>query len=164
MKIGGYPADYVSWRMKRTSRKDRFGGSFMFDVLGNDIPVVIGFFDGGLDEPDTWDTTVGQLTLEYRTDNDNMIYGRISTGHKPGVFNFSSPPIPGVQTSVEESTLINYEAGIKGTYLDGRLQLAASAFYMDYDKMHLTAAAGAATWMLSCPSIGRRNRAISENI
>jgi outer membrane receptor protein involved in Fe transport len=117
---------------------DRFGGSFMFSYAG--VPLVIGFFEGGLDEPDTWESTIGQLTVEYRTDNDNMIYGRISTGHKPGVFNFSSPPIPGVPTSVEESELINYEGGIKGTWLDGRLQMAASAFYMDYDKMHLTAA------------------------
>jgi len=146
-----FNADYEineTWRVsggirfledEKNQPADRFGGSFMFDVLGNDIPVVIGFFEGGLDEPDTWESTIGQLTLEYRTDNDNMIYGRISTGHKPGVFNFSSPPLPGIPTSVEESTLINYEAGIKGTWLDGRMQLATSVFYMDYDKMHLTA-------------------------
>lgn len=115
---------------------DRFGGSFMLSYAG--VPLVIGFFDGGLDEPDTWDNIIWQTTLEYRTSNDAMIYGRISTGHKPGVFNFASPPIPGVPTTVEESTLINYEAGIKGTWLDGRMQLATSVFYMDYDKMHLT--------------------------
>ena len=68
-----------------------------------------------------------------------MIYGRISTGHKPGVFNFASPPIPGVPSVVEESTLTNYEAGMKGTYLDNRLQLAVGGFIMDYDKMHLDA-------------------------
>jgi len=123
---------------EKNQPKDRFGGSFMLNFAG--VPLVIGFFEGGLDNPGKWKSTVGQLTLEYRTDNDSMIYGRISTGHKPGVFNFSSPPIPGVPESVEESTLINYETGVKGTYLDGRFQLAASAFYMDYDKMHLTAA------------------------
>lgn len=117
---------------------EKFAGSFMFSYAG--VPLVIAFQDGGLDEPDTWDTIIWQTTLEYRTSNDNMIYGRISTGHKPGVFNFASPPIPGVPTSVEESTLINYEAGIKGTWMDGRMQLATSVFYMDYDKMHLTAA------------------------
>ena len=68
-----------------------------------------------------------------------MVYGRISTGHKPGVFNFASPPVPGVPTTVEESTLINYEGGYKGTVMDGRLQLAVGAFYMDYDKMHWAA-------------------------
>ena len=114
-----------------------FAGSFMFSFIG--VPVVVGFQDGGFDQPESWDKVVGQFTLEYRTDNDKLIYGRISTGHKPGVFNFASPPIPGVPTVVEESTLINYEAGVKGTYFDGRLQLAASAFYMDYDKMHLAA-------------------------
>ena len=114
-----------------------FAGSYMFSFIG--VPVVVGFQDGGFDQPESWDKIVGHFTLERTTDNGNLIYGRISTGHKPGVFNFASPPIPGVPTVVDESTLINYEGGVKGTYLDGRLQLAASAFYMDYDKMHLAA-------------------------
>ena len=35
--------------------------------------------------------------------------------------------------------MTNFEAGLKGTYLDGRLQLAVSAFLMEYDKMHMAA-------------------------
>ena len=114
-----------------------FQGSFMFSFIG--VPVVVGFQDGGFDTPEEWDQVVGHLSVEYRTENDNLIYGRVSTGHKPGVFNFASPPVPGVPTIVDESTLINYELGVKGTYLDGRLQLAVGAFFMDYDKMHLAA-------------------------
>lgn len=121
----------------KSQPKEKFGGSFMFNFIG--VPSVVGFFDGGLDEEKTWDSTPGQVTLEYRTGNDNLLYGRLSTGHKPGVFNFASPPVPGVPTVVEESTLVNYEIGSKGTYLDGRLQLSLGAFYMDYDKMHLAA-------------------------
>ena len=116
---------------------ETFAGSFMFSFIG--VPVVVGFQDGGFDQPEAWDNIVGHLTLEYTTENDNLIYGRISTGHKPGVFNFASPPVPGVPTVVEESTLINYEAGIKGTFLDDRLQLAVGGFFMNYDKMHLAA-------------------------
>ena len=114
-----------------------FTGNSMLAIAG--VPVVVGFSAGGLGEPASFDKVVGQFSVEYTTDADNMIYGRISTGHKPGVFNFASPPVPGVPTTVEESTLTNYEAGFKGSYLEGRLQLAASAFYMDYDKMHLNA-------------------------
>ena len=114
-----------------------FAGSFMTALLG--VPVVIGFQDGGFDQPEAWDNIIGHFTAEYTTANDDLIYGRISTGHKPGVFNFASPPVPGVPTVVEESTLINYESGIKGTYLDGRLQLAVGGFLMNYDKMHLAA-------------------------
>ncbi len=116
---------------------ETFAGSFMFSFIG--VPVVVGFQDGGFDQPEAWDNIVGHLTLEYTTDNDDLIYGRISTGHKPGVFNFASPPVPGVPTVVEESTLVNYEVGIKGTYLDDRLQVAVGAFFMNYDKMHLAA-------------------------
>lgn len=116
---------------------ETFAGSFMFSFIG--VPVVIGFQDGGFDQPESWDNTVGQFTLEYRTDAGNLIYGRYSTGHKPGVFNFASPPVPGVPTIVDESTLDNYELGIKGTYLDGRLQMAVGGFFMVYDSMHLAA-------------------------
>lgn len=116
---------------------ETFAGSFMFSFIG--VPVVVGFQDGGFDQPEAWDNVVGHITAEYTTANDNLIYGRISTGHKPGVFNFASPPVPGVPTVVEESTLVNYEFGIKGTSLDGQLQLAVGAFFMNYDKMHLAA-------------------------
>lgn len=116
---------------------ETFQGNYMFSFIG--VPVVLGFTDGGFDKPEMFDNVVGQFTVEYTTENDNMIYGRISTGHKPGVFNFASPPVPGVPSVVEESTLTNYEAGVKGMYLDGRLQLAVSAFRMNYDKMHLDA-------------------------
>lgn len=116
---------------------ETFAGSFMFSFIG--VPVVVGFQDGGFDQPESWDNVVGQFTLEYTTDTDNLYYARYSTGHKPGVFNFASPPVPGVPTVVDESTLQNYELGFKGTMLDGRLQLAAGAFFMNYDKMHLAA-------------------------
>ena len=116
---------------------ETFAGTFMFSFIG--VPVVVGFLDGGFDEPESWDNVVGQFTLEYRTDAGNMIYGRYSTGHKPGVFNFASPPVPGVPTVVEESTLDNYEIGLKGTYLDGRAQIAVGGFWMVYDRMHLAA-------------------------
>ncbi len=116
---------------------ETFQGNYMFSFIG--VPVVIGYRDGGFDKPEMFDNIVGQFTVEYTTASDNMIYGRISTGHKPGVFNFASPPIDGVPSVVEESTLINYEAGIKGNYLDGRLQMALSGFMMNYDAMHLDA-------------------------
>lgn len=116
---------------------ETFQGNYMFSFIG--VPVVIGYQDGGFDKPEMFDNIVGQFTLEYTTANDNMIYGRVSTGHKPGVFNFASPPVDGVPSVVEESTLTNLEAGIKGNYLDGRLQLALGAFNMNYDKMHLDA-------------------------
>ena len=122
---------------EKSQPPETFAGNFMFSYIG--VPVVVGFSDGGFDEPANFDAVVGQLSVEYTTEGDNMVYGRISTGQKAGVFNFASPPVPGVPTIVDESTLTNYEAGIKGTYLDGRLQLAVGAFLMEYDKMHLDA-------------------------
>ena len=51
----------------------------MFSFIG--VPVVIGYRDGGFDKPEMFDNIVGQFTVEYTTANDNMIYGRLSTGH-----------------------------------------------------------------------------------
>ncbi len=121
-----------------TKTQDALSG-FSMSTSFLTIPIVFGFFDGAVATTESWDAVVGSLTLEYRTAAENMVYGRISTGHKPGAFNFASPPVPDLPTSVKESELTNYEIGVKGTYLDGKLQLSTSAFLMQYDAMHLGA-------------------------
>ena len=75
----------------------------------------------------TWDDTTWNIGAEYTPRDDFMVYGRISKGARAGGFGLRWTP-----TDSEE--LINYEAGIKGLFFDGRLQLATSAFLQDFDK------------------------------
>ena len=115
------------------TQKPEAGGGFALLTVGSLVGVF--FPNGGVDEAQTWDKTIGHLSLEYTTDLGNLVYGRISTGYRSGGFN---SPIPGVDLPfVEEETLVNYEAGAKGLYLDSRLQLAIGFWFNDYDGYQL---------------------------
>ena len=98
------------------------------------IPLEI-LFDDSDPNPRVWDKTIGHVSLEYTPDEDRLIYGRISTGYRAGSFNPKSDAVP---TFVKEETLINYELGMKGMFMDGRLRLTSGVFYNDFDNYQIT--------------------------
>ncbi len=68
--------------------------------------------------------------IDFKVNNDVLIYGSITRGFKSGGFNLLTPtpePVP-----FEEESLWAYEAGIKSDLANGNLRLNASAFYYDY--------------------------------
>jgi outer membrane receptor protein involved in Fe transport len=96
-----------------------------------------------------------RFAINHSLNNDWSIYGQISQGSSPAV---TTPELinPTVQeaseaakaaghinytaatfASSDEETMTNYEFGIKGNALDGRLQLAASIYYIDWQDMLL---------------------------
>jgi len=93
------------------------------------IPVAFGSV-GESPDPRSWDATIGDISVEYMLDDSQLIYGRISTGYRAGGYNFEMEGIP---STFAEETLINYELGMKGVFLDGRLQMTSGVFYQDYE-------------------------------
>ncbi|RLA51695.1 MAG: TonB-dependent receptor [Gammaproteobacteria bacterium] len=92
----------------------------------------------------------GQLSLKYSFDTNTMIYGLIARGYKAGGVNGDAlgraetsgfPPsiIDFLQDRLEfdTETLINYELGLKGSYMDDALQIRLSLFFMDRDDIQL---------------------------
>ena len=84
----------------------------------------------------------GQLSLEYRHSNHTLFYLRLARGVKPGGVNTeASADFPVISASFqsfllsrqqfETETLFNKEAGVKGRYLNERLQLRLTLFHMD---------------------------------
>ncbi len=73
------------------------------------------------DEP-TW-----KIGLNWTPGDEHFIYGFYSRGYKSG----------GVDggTRFENEIVDHYEFGYKSTLLDGRMQVQAAAFYMDYQEM-----------------------------
>ena len=72
-----------------------------------------------------------------------IVYATMSQGYLTGAFNDElNPNNPGFSASQRQNVIdiipygpefvTNYELGFKGTLLDGRLRMAAAAFYMDY--------------------------------
>ena len=121
---------------EKLQRADAQSGSATFSFGG--VPLMIGYSDGGYDKPHTWYGTIGQATLEYTTESENLIYGRVSSGHKAGQFNLITPGSTGIDPIVDETTMLNYEAGLKGLFLDGRLQLNTAVFFQQYEGFHLS--------------------------
>ena len=85
--------------------------------------------DGASDQNPSWDDIIWDVSLEYRPRDDTMYYGRISKGFRAGGFNQAS----GFNPPIEEETLINYELGVKGLFLNQRLNVRAAAFFEEYD-------------------------------
>ena len=74
----------------------------------------------------------GRLALEYRSDAGHLLYGLVSRGYKAGGVN-SDSIVPTEQREFGTETLLNYELGIKGRWLDGRLDARLALFYQDRD-------------------------------
>lgn len=96
------------------------------------------------DNPDfvpvgTWDAWIWNIGLEYTTGGEDLLYGRISTGYRPGTPNQGCCTREQLKT-VGKETLVNYEVGFKGLFLDGRLQVTTAAFYMTYDGYQINGA------------------------
>ena len=108
---------------------------FVGDFFGTGVPVV---FTGsaGSPEPTSWDKVIGHISIEYSPEENRMYYGRLSTGYRAGGFNWS---FLDVKQSFDEEELINYELGLKGLFLENRLQLTTGVFYQDFENYQLTA-------------------------
>ena len=78
---------------------------------------------------------------KYRFNRHFMAYGRIATGYAPGGPNDVLPgsTLPG---SFKSSTTTNYEIGIKGDMLDGRLSYDLDAFDVEWNRIQLEALIG----------------------
>jgi iron complex outermembrane receptor protein len=81
---------------------------------------------------DNWSPSV---IAKFKLNDDMNIYASYGTGFRPGAFNLS-PTTPATIPYGQE-TAQNYEAGFKGSFLDGRLDLSAAAFWMRQDDLLL---------------------------
>jgi outer membrane receptor protein involved in Fe transport len=94
------------------------------------------------------DLQSGEVALTYQVTNDTLLYATLARGDKAGGVNTeASSNLPLMQPQfqafiqprlrVATETLVNREIGIKGRYLDDRLDLRAAVFHMDRDDAQL---------------------------
>ncbi len=108
---------------------------FVGDFFGTGVPVQF-LGNAGPPDPETWDKVIGHVSVEYSPAVNRMYYGRISTGYRAGGFNWQFLEN---KDSFDEEELTNYEIGVKGLFLDNRLQLTTGLFYQDFENYQLTA-------------------------
>ena len=78
----------------------------------------------------------GRLALQYQITVDQMIYGLVSRGYKAGGVN-SDPALAVQEREFDTELMWNFEAGIKGRWLDDRLQTQVAAFYQKRDDIQI---------------------------
>jgi outer membrane receptor protein involved in Fe transport len=96
--------------------------------------------------------TTPKVALSWQVDDENMLYGIYSKGFRPGGVN---PPVPasgqcqqaladlGLTQSpltYNQDTVTSYELGNKSRVLDGRMQVNAAVFYIDWQNMQYSQA------------------------
>jgi len=86
----------------------------------------------------------GDISLEYRLADPVRLFALLSRGYKAGGFNPSlaralgGSGTPGrAAIAYDPESLVNYELGIKGSWLGGRLDATASLFWMDRRDMQV---------------------------
>ncbi len=74
----------------------------------------------------------GKVALNWNVDGDNLLYVFAARGYKPG----------GANNAVSEfgpETVMDYEIGWKGAFLDNHIRTQFGAFYMDYSDFQFDA-------------------------
>ena len=79
----------------------------------------------------------GNIALKHYFESGLMSWISASKGYKAGGFNISLS-VPEERRQYEPESLWNYELGIKGRFLDNKLLLSASVFYMDRQDMQIS--------------------------
>ncbi|WP_164931974.1 TonB-dependent receptor [Janthinobacterium sp. 17J80-10] len=82
-----------------------------------------------------WTKTTWDITPEYRFSKDLLGYARVATGFRSGGFNQSIVNNSIRQTNPE--TIVDYELGLKSSWLDGRVTANIAAFYYDIKNLQL---------------------------
>jgi len=78
-----------------------------------------------------------KVSLTWTRDENLMVYGLYSEGFRfgtPNMQGLSAFPVP---AGSDSDSLKNYELGVRSTLLDGRLQLDATAFFVDWQDIQL---------------------------
>nr|WP_315396913.1 TonB-dependent receptor [uncultured Duganella sp.] len=86
--------------------------------------------------------TTGRIGVDYQLDKRTMVYATLSTGYKAGGFNDGSLATRSASVLYyNPERLTSLELGVKGRFLDGRLQVNADVFSYAYKDQQLSSVA-----------------------
>ena len=93
----------------------------------------------------TFNSFSPRVSIDYKLTPTSTVYALFSQGKKPGGFNGTSiitatpfqlaqllAALPTAGIGFDEEELDNFEVGIKGSFMDGRVRLALNAYMGDY--------------------------------
>jgi outer membrane receptor protein involved in Fe transport len=92
------------------------------------------------------------FTPSYRISPDQMIYMRLASGFRPGGVNL--PETTGVPPTFAPDKTLNYELGLKGDYLNHRLSIDSSIYYIDWNGLQTVLATNNGTGLTYTANAG----------
>ncbi|PHZ86545.1 TonB-dependent receptor [Paremcibacter congregatus] len=101
----------------------------VFDILTG------GQFNLGVESRVSQTVDTYKAHLEYDFSDDFLIYASATSGFRAGGFNAATPVTP--QTEYKSDGLWDYEIGLKGTFLNGRLLASLTGYRLDWTDMQL---------------------------
>ena len=88
------------------------------------------------------DGTIFKVTLDWRPNDDHMVYATVSEGFRAGLLNrpggASGPNNFTVPFALDTDSVTNIEFGMKSSFLDNTLQLNTSLFFVDIERLQTT--------------------------
>ena len=115
-------------------------------MLSHDLTIIAGIrFENRTatySDSDTVDHSVdenlwaGRAALQYNFDANTMIYGLLSRGYKAGGVN-SDSSLAAKDREFDTEVMWNLETGVKGSWLDQRLQVQLSLFYQQREDIQI---------------------------
>lgn len=100
-----------------------------------DANTVFELFDSG-QLGEEWDEVTGDISLTWTLSDDVNIYSKYARGYLSG--NHVLPFTGTFFSVVEPEQIDSLELGLKGTYLDNRLQLNTAIFHYDYKNIQVS--------------------------
>lgn len=85
-----------------------------------------------------WRNVTGRFSISYFPTESVQLYATASSGFKSGGFTGSASTAEIATEAFDPEEAFNYEGGVKGTFLDQRLRLALTGFYIDYNDLQVT--------------------------
>gem|GEM_PF-2917846 len=177
----------IFWNSENTSTDYAFFGDFTwhvserFDVTaglryshnekdfhGDNIGSVAAQYN--VDRVGTWDDVTYRLVLDYKVNDDMLVYASYATGFKPGGATVlgATPATAGL--FINEETAESYELGFKGDLFDNKTRLNLALFYTDFVGLQAVQFNGSVGFFANADSVEVKGielewlQAITENI
>lgn len=99
------------------------------------------------------------FTPEYKISPNLLVYARLASGFRPGQANQLVPNAP--PTSSPDKTQ-NYELGLKGDFLDSKLSLDSSLYYIDWKNIQLSLSNG--TYNYNANGSAAKSEGVEESV
>ncbi len=88
----------------------------------------------------TFNNVSPKISVDYRWDDDTLVYGLITRGFKSGGFNIraQATAVPRSRLPFDDEKVTSFEVGVKNAFLDDSVFLNLAYFYNDYEDIQLS--------------------------